>query len=118
MRMTMMKKLLFVAIALAFTSREPRAQSREPLVRGNAPGYHLASLDDKTGKDDRNFGNDGVGDLMQGLGLPLGPRAVDDSGPLIISDANPYRQARPGETWDSVRKVGADGTTGILGQIA
>jgi quinoprotein glucose dehydrogenase len=57
-------------------------------------------------------------DLMQGLGYPLVPLAVDDSGPLIISDAAPYRQARPGETWDPVKKTGADGTVGILGQIA
>src|SRR5947207_4207995 len=82
------------------------------------PGYHLASLDAKTGKGDPNFGNNGVVDLMEGLGLPLVPLAVDDSGPLIISDGNPYRQARPGEVWDSVKKIGADGTTGILGQIA
>src|SRR5213080_2379063 len=61
------------------------------------PGYHLASLDALTGKGDPNFGKDGVVDLMEGLGLPLVPLAVDDSGPLIISDANPYRQARAGE---------------------
>jgi quinoprotein glucose dehydrogenase len=82
------------------------------------PGYHLASLDAKTGKPDPNFGKGGVVDLMEGLGLPLVPLAVDDSGPLIISDAAPYRQARPGETWDPVKKVGADGTRGVLGQIA
>jgi glucose dehydrogenase len=82
------------------------------------PGYHLASLDAKTGKGDPNFGKDGVVDLMEGLGLPLVALAVDDSGSLIISDAAPYRQARPGETWDPVKKTGADGTIGILGQIA
>src|SRR6185503_15984290 len=60
----------------------------------------------------------GIVDLMDGLGLPLVPLAVDDSGPLIISDAAPYPQARPGETWDPVKKIGADGTTGVLGQIA
>ena len=85
------------------------------------PGYHLASLDAKTGVPDPNFGKNGVVDLMEGLGLPMVPLAVDDSGPLIISDAAPARQARPGETWDPVKKIGADGTIGIdpaLGQMA
>src|SRR4029079_16797141 len=85
------------------------------------PGFHLASLDAKTGTPDPKFGTIGVVDLMDGLGLPLVPLAVDDSGPLIISDAAPPRKAKPGEKWDPVRKVGADGTTGIdptLGQIA
>ena len=85
------------------------------------PGYHLASLDARTGVPDRGFGKDGVVDLMDGLGLPLVPLAVDDSGPLIISDAAPARRARPGETWNPVTKTGADGTIGIdpaLGQIA
>jgi quinoprotein glucose dehydrogenase len=85
------------------------------------PGYHMVSLDAKTGIPDPSFGKNGVVDLMDGLDLPLVPLAVDDSGPLIISDAAPYRQARTGETWDPVKKVGADGTIGIdpkLGQIA
>jgi quinoprotein glucose dehydrogenase len=82
------------------------------------PGYHMASLDARTGAPDPRFGTNGVVDLMEGLGLPLVPLAVDDTGSLIISDAAPYRQARPGEGWDPVRKVGADGTRGILGQIA
>ena len=85
------------------------------------PGYHLASLDAATGIPDPNFGKNGVVDLMEGLDLPLVPLAVDDSGPIIISDAAPYRQARPGETWDPVKKIGADGTIGIdpkFGQIA
>jgi quinoprotein glucose dehydrogenase len=85
------------------------------------PGYHLASLDAKTGAPDPAFGKNGVVDLMDGLGLPLVPLAVDDSGPLIISDAAPARRARPGETWDPVKHIGADGTMGIdpaLGQIA
>ena len=82
------------------------------------PGYHLASLDARTGAPDKNFGTNGVVDLMVGLGLPLVPLAVDDSGPLIITDGAPYRQARPGETWDPVKRIGADGTKGILGQIA
>jgi len=58
---------------------------------------------------------------MEGLGLPMVPLAVDDSGSLIISDAAPARRARPGETWNPVTKTGADGTIGIdpaLGQIA
>ncbi|MBY0490694.1 MAG: PQQ-binding-like beta-propeller repeat protein [Gemmatimonadaceae bacterium] len=82
------------------------------------PGYHLISLDAKTGKPDPTFGKNGQIDLMEGIGYPLVKLAVDDSGPLIISDAAPYRAAKPGETWDPVKKIGADGTVGILGQIA
>ncbi len=85
------------------------------------PGYHMASLDARTGIPDPKFGKNGVVDLMDGLDLELVPLAVDDSGPLIISDAAPYRKARPGEGWDPVRKIGADGTIGIdpkYGQIA
>ncbi len=85
------------------------------------PGYHMVSLDAKTGIPDPKFGKNGVVDLMDGLGLPLVPLAVDDTGSFIISDAAPYRQARPGETWNPVTKTGADGTVGIdpkLGQIA
>jgi len=85
------------------------------------PGYHLASLDAKTGIPDPKFGKNGVVDLMDGLGLPLVPLAVDDSGPLIISDAAPYRKAKPGEKWDPATRTGADGTIGIdpsLGEIA
>ena len=82
------------------------------------PGYHLVSLDAKTGRPDPTFGKGGVVDLMEGLGYPMVKLAVDDSGPLIISDAAPYRAAKPGETWDPVKKIGADGTVGILGQIA
>ena len=85
------------------------------------PGYHLASLDAKTGVPDAKFGKHGIVDLMDGLGFPLVPLAVDDTGPLIISDAAPPRKARPGETWDPVKKIGADGTIGIdpaQGQIA
>jgi len=94
---------------------------REERVIVITPGYHLASLDAKTGIPDPKFGKNGVVDLMDGLGLPLVPLAVDDSGPLIISDAAPYRQAKPGEKWDPATKTGADGTIGIdpsLGQIA
>lgn len=82
------------------------------------PGYHLISLDAKTGKPDATFGKNGQIDLMEGIGYPMVKLAVDDSGPLIISDAAPYREAKPGETWDAVKKTGADGTVGILGQIA
>ena len=85
------------------------------------PGYHLASLDAKTGIPDPKFGKNGVVDLMEGLGYPMAPLAVDDSGPLIISDAAPARKARPGETWNETTKTGADGTIGIdpsEGQIA
>jgi quinoprotein glucose dehydrogenase len=85
------------------------------------PGYHMASLDAKTGIPDPKFGKNGVVDLMEGLGMPLVPLAVDDSGALIISDAAPARKAKPGEKWDPVTKTGADGTVGIdpsYGQIA
>jgi quinoprotein glucose dehydrogenase len=94
------------------------AQERVIVV---TPGYHMASLDAKTGLPDPKFGKNGVVDLMDGLGFPLVPLAVDDSGSLIISDAAPMRRARPGEKWDPVTKTGADGTVGIdpvHGQIA
>ena len=84
------------------------------------PGYHLACLDAKTGIPDPKFGKNGVVDLMDGLGYQLVPLAVDDNGPLIISDAAPARKARPGETWDEITGTGADGTVGIdpaLGEI-
>jgi glucose dehydrogenase len=84
------------------------------------PGYHMASLDAKTGLPDPKFGKNGIVDLMDGLGFPLVPLAVDDDGPLVVSDAAPARKARPGETWDEKTKTGADGTVGIdpaLGQI-
>lgn len=85
------------------------------------PGYHLVSLDARTGVPDARFGRNGVVDLQDGLGFPLVPLAVDDTGSLIISDAAPARRARPGETWDPVTRTGADGTVGIdpvHGQIA
>jgi len=77
------------------------------------PGYHMVSLDAKTGRPDPRFGRDGVVDLQDGLGYPMVPLAVDDSGSLVISDAAPARKAKPGETWDRVKKIGADGTVGI-----
>ncbi|MES2179956.1 MAG: PQQ-binding-like beta-propeller repeat protein [Gemmatimonadota bacterium] len=85
------------------------------------PGYHLASIDAKTGKADPKFGKGGVVDLMSGLGFTLVPLAVDDTGELIISEAAPARRAKPGETWDAKTRTGADGTMGIdpkEGQIA
>ena len=85
------------------------------------PGLHMASLDAKTGVPDAKFGKNGVVDLMDGLGYPLVPLAVDDTGSLIISDAAPMRRARPGERWNDATKTGADGTVGIdpeEGQIA
>ena len=36
----------------------------------DTPGYHLASLDAKTGLPDPKFGKNGVVDLMDGLGYP------------------------------------------------
>ncbi len=94
---------------------------REERVIVVTPGYHMASLDARTGIPDPKFGKNGVVDLMTGLGFEMVPLAVDDSGSLIISDAAPYRRARPGEKWDPVTKTGADGTIGIdpaMGQIA
>ena len=85
------------------------------------PGYHLVSIDAKTGKPDPAFGKDGIVDLEEGLGFQLVPLAVDDSGSLIVSEAAPLRKAKPGEKWDPVTKTGADGTMGIdpaNGQIA
>ena len=85
------------------------------------PGYHLASIDAKTGKGDPKFGKDGVIDLEEGLGFPLVPLAADDSGSLTVSEENPLRKAKPGETWNATTKTGADGTMGIdpaNGQIA
>ncbi|MEO6444421.1 MAG: hypothetical protein ABIZ91_09415, partial [Gemmatimonadaceae bacterium] len=69
------------------------------------PGMHLASLDATTGIPDPKFGKNGIVDLMGGLGYPLVPLAVDDTGSLIISDAAPMRKARPGETWNSVTRT-------------
>jgi len=94
---------------------------REERVIVVTPGFHMASLDAKTGIPDPRFGKNGVVDLMDGLALPLVPLAVDDTGSLVISDAAPYRRARPGETWDPATRTGADGTVGIdpsMGQIA
>jgi len=85
------------------------------------PGYHMVSLDARTGIPDPRFGRGGVVDLQAGLGFPLVPLAVDDTGSLVISDAAPLRRARPGEGWDPVTRTGADGTVGIdpvHGQIA
>jgi len=85
------------------------------------PGYHMAVLDAKTGKPDPAVGKNGVVDLMEGLGFTLVPLAVDDNGPLVFSELAPARKAKPGETWDKEKGIGADGTMGIdpaLGQIA
>ena len=97
------------------------SQGTEERIILVTPGYHMVLLDAKTGKPDPKFGKDGVVDLMDGLGLPLVPLAVDDPGSLVISDVFPYRQAKPGEKWDAEKKIGADGTVGIdpkYGQIA
>lgn len=85
------------------------------------PGYHMAFLDAKTGKGDPKIGKNGVIDLMEGLGFPLVPLAVDDTNALEISEAYPARKAKPGEKWNATTKTGADGTKGIdpaNGQIA
>jgi len=106
-----------------FAGRGPTywTDGREERVIVVTPGYHMVSLDAKTGRPDPRFGTNGVVDLQEGLGFPMVPLAVDDSGSLVISDAAPARKAKPGETWDAVKKVGADGTVGIdpvNGQIA
>ena len=62
----------------------PTARNERVLVV--TPGYHLVAIDAKTGVPDPKFGKDGVVDLMDGLGYPLVPLAVDDDGPLIISE--------------------------------
>jgi len=107
----------FAGRGLAYWT-DGRGQERVIVV---TPGYHMAVLDAKTGLGDKAFGKDGVIDLMEGLGFPLVPLAVDDPGSLIISELAPARKAKPGETWDAEKKIGADGTVGIdpaLGQIA
>ena len=85
------------------------------------PGYHMAVLDAKTGLGDPNVGKNGVIDLQEGLGLPIVPLAVDDNLPFEVSDTRPARKAKPGETWDKEKGIGADGTVGIdpaFGQVA
>ena len=107
----------FAGRGLAYWT-DGRGQERVVVV---TPGYHMAVLDAKTGFGDKAFGKDGVIDLMEGLGLPLVPLAVDDPGSLIVSELAPARKAKPGETWDAEKKIGADGTVGIdpaLGQVA
>jgi quinoprotein glucose dehydrogenase len=85
------------------------------------PGYHMAILDAKTGVPDPAVGKNGIVDLMEGLGLPLVPLAVDNTDPMEYSDLNLARRARPGERWDEATQTGADGTVGLdpeLGQVA
>ena len=43
----------------------------------------MAVLDAKTGMPDPKVGKNGVVDLMEGLGFPLVPLAVDDPGPFV-----------------------------------
>jgi glucose dehydrogenase len=105
-----------------FAGRGPAywTDGKEERVIVTTPGYHMASLNAKTGVPDPKFGKNGIVDLMDGLGYPMVPLAVDDPGPLIISDAAPARKAKPGEKWDEKTGTGADGTIGIdpaLGQI-
>ena len=85
------------------------------------PGYHMAILDAKTGLGDPKIGKNGVIDLQDGLGFPLVPLAVDDNQSFEVSDTRPARRAKPGETWDKEKGIGADGTVGIdpaWGQVA
>src|SRR5688500_1515658 len=74
-----------------FAGRGPAywSDGNEERVIVVTPGYHMASLDAKTGIPDPKFGKNGVVELMDGLGLTLVPLAVDDAGPLTSSDAAP-----------------------------
>src|SRR5688500_2851142 len=94
---------------------------REERVVVVTPGYHIASLDARTGRPDPRFGKEGVVDLMEGVGLALVPLAAEHAGSRITSVSATARRAKPGETWDPVTRTGGDGTSGIdprLGQIA
>ena len=107
----------FAGRGLAYWT-DGRGEERVIIV---TPGYHMAVLDAKTGKGDPKVGKDGVVDLMEGLGFPLVPLAVDDPDSFEISDTRPARKAKPGETWNATTKTGADGTVGIdpaNGQLA
>ena len=53
-------------------------------------------IDAKTGLGDPKVGKNGVVDLMDGLGFPLVPLAVDDSGPFLISDTGVARTREAG----------------------
>ncbi len=77
------------------------------------PGYHLASIDAKTGIADPKFGKNGIVDLQEGLGFTLVPLAIDTNTPLIISEGAPLRKAKPGEKWNTTTLTGADGSVGI-----
>ena len=106
-----------------FAGRGPAywTDGREERLIVVTPGYHMAVIDAKTGVPDPKVGTQGIVDLMEGLGFPLVPLAVDDPGPFEISDTGVARRAKPGETWDAEKKIGADGTVGIdpaLGQVA
>ena len=107
----------FAGRGLAYWT-DGRGNERVVLV---TPGYHMAILDAKTGAPDPAVGKNGIVDLMEGLGFPLVPLAVDDAESFEISDTRPARQAKPGETWNPATKTGADGTVGLdpaLGQVA
>jgi quinoprotein glucose dehydrogenase len=56
------------------------------------PGYHMACSTRRPASRTPPFGTNGVVDLMDGLGFPLVPLAVDDNGALVISDGT--RRAR------------------------
>ena len=83
--------------------------ARDRRDAGLPPG--VARREDR--RPDPRFGKNGVVDLMDGLGYPLVPLAVDDSGSLIISDAAPARGRGRARRGIPVKKIGADGTIGI-----
>ena len=84
---------------------------REERVVVVTPGYHMASLDAKTGVPDPRFGRNGVVDLMEGLGLPLVPLAWTTL--VLSSSATPLHRAGPARGDLNRHQDGADGTVGI-----
>ena len=69
---------------------------REERVLLITPGYHLVSLDAKTGRPDPKFGRDGVVDLQDGLGFPLVPLAVDSAALATIRLDSVRSSSTPG----------------------
>ena len=51
------------------------------------PGFHLVALNAQTGEPVRGFGNEGIVDLAQGLGVPVNPEdgTIGNSSPPVIT---------------------------------
>ncbi|MBI4544210.1 MAG: PQQ-binding-like beta-propeller repeat protein, partial [Gemmatimonadetes bacterium] len=77
---------------------------REERVIVVTPGYYLVELDARTGRPAPGFGEDGVVDLMQGLGYQLVPW-TGQSGPLMTNGDNGPVKA----TGDIASKAAAEG---------